>query len=389
MLRDVLVVTEIALALVLLVAAGLMLQTMAKLQNIDLGFRSDHLLVARTALPSARYPSPAARNAFAARVLDAVRALPGVEGAAYCATLPFQSSGNTSGYRIEGRSLEPNDPGDALYRPGTDGYLSTLGVRLLEGRVFDRTDRAEAAPVVVVNESFAHRYWPNERAVGHRITVDFPNIVWRTIVGVVADVREAGYGPVKPAIYAPAAQQSLWHTSELMVRTKGDPLSLAPALRRIIGDADPEQPLSAVRTMEDMLDVAIADRRQQMTLLGTFAGLALLLASVGIYGVLSYAVTQRNREIGLRMALGASAVSVVRTVVRHGMLLTATGLAIGLATSWALTRLMNKLLYGVAATDPATLASVSALLAAVGLLACWVPARRASRVDPIVVLREE
>lgn len=390
MLRDVLVVAEIALALVLLVAAGLMLQTMANLQNIDLGFRPDRLLVARTALPSDRYPSPAARTAFTARVLDAVRALPEVEGAAYCSTLPFQSSGNTSGYRIEGRPLEPNDPGDAWYRPGTDGYLSTLGVRLLEGRVFDRTDHAEAAPVVVVNESFARRYWPNESAVGHRITVDSANTVWRTIVGVVADVREAGYGPnMKPAIYAPEAQQSLWHTSELIVRTKGDPLTLAPALRRIVGEVDPQQPLSAIRTMEDMLDIAIADRKQQTTLLGMFAGLALLLASVGIYGVLSYAVTQRNREIGLRMALGASAVSVVRNVVRHGMLLTAAGLAIGLATSWALTRLMKNLLFGVAATDTATLASVSALLAAVALLACWMPARRASRVDPIKVLRED
>ncbi len=390
MLRDVLVVTEIALALVLLVGAGLMLQTMAKLQAINLGFRSDHLLVARTSLPSARYPSPAARNAFAARVLDAVRALPEVEGAAYCSTLPFQSSGNTTGYRIEGRSLEPNDPGDAWHRPGTDGYLPTLGVRLLEGHVFDSTDRAEGAPVVVVNESFARRYWPNESAIGHRITVDVPNVVWRTIVGVVADVREAGYGSnMKPAIYAPATQQSLWHTTELLVRTKRDPLSLAPAVRRIIAEVDPEQPLSAVRTMDDMLDVAIADRRQQMTLLGTFAGLALLLASIGIYGVLSYAVTQRYREIGLRMALGASAASVVGKVVRHGMLLSGTGLAIGLAASWALTRFMKNLLYGVAATDTATLASVSAVLAAVALLACWIPAHRASRVDPILVLREE
>lgn len=389
-LRDALVVTEIALALVLLVAAGLMLRTMAKLQNMELGFRSDHLLVARTALSRDRYQSVAARTSFTDRVLEGIRALPGVKGAAYGSTLPFQSGGNTSGYRIEGRALEPNDPGDALYRAGTDGYLTTLGVRLLEGRVFDRNDRAGTAPVVVVNESFARRYWPRESALGHRITVDFPEVVWRTIVGVVADVRERGYvSDAKPAIYAPVAQQSLWHVSELIVRAEGDPLSLAPAVRRIVANLDPEQPVAAGRTMEDILDLAVADRRQQMALLGTFAGLALLLASLGIYGVLSYLVTQRSREIGLRMALGASARSVVRMVMRRGMLLTATGLGIGLGASWVLTRLMKKLLYGVEATDPTTLASVSVLLAAVALLACWMPARRASRVDPILVLREE
>lgn len=389
-LRDALVVTEIALALVLLVAAGLMVRTMAKLQNMELGFRADHLLVARTALSQDRYPSAAARTSFTDRVLDGIRALPGVKAAAYGSTLPFQSGGNTAGYRIEGRTLEPNDPGDALYRAGSDGYLTTLGVQLLEGRVLDRKDRAGAAPVVVVNESFARRYWPAESALGHRITVDQPDVVWRTIVGVVADVRERGYLlDARPAIYAPVAQQSLWHASELIVRAQGDPLSLAPAVRRIVGNVDPEQPVAAVRTMEGILDLAVADRRQQMALLGTFAGLALLLASLGIYGVLSYLVTQRSREIGLRMALGASASNVVRMVMRRGMLLTATGLAIGLGASWALTRLMKKLLYGVAATDSATLGGVSVLVAVVALLACCMPARRASRIDPILVLREE
>lgn len=286
--------------------------------------------------------------------------------------------------------LESNDPGDALYRAGTDGYLTTLGVRLLEGRVFDRNDRAGAVPVVVVNESFARRYWPGESAIGYRISVDHPDVVWRTIVGVVADVQERGYVlDPKPAIYAPVAQQSLWHASELIVRTGGDPLTLLPAVRRIVSNVDPEQPVAAVRTMEDILDLTVADRRQQMALLGTFSGLALLLASLGIYGVLSYLVTQRSREIGLRIALGASRPTVIRMVMRRGMLLTATGLAIGLGTSWALTRLMKKLLYGVAATDSATLTGVSVLVAAVALLACWVPARRASRVDPILVLREE
>ena len=388
--RDALVVLEVALALVLLVGAGLMLQTMARLRSIDIGFRPDHLLLARTILAPNRYQTQPARTAFAERVLDGVRALPGVQGAAYGSTLPFQSAGNTSGYRIEGRTLEPNDPSDALYRVATDGYLATLGVRLLEGRVFDRGDGAETSPVLVVNETFARRYWPRESALGHRVSVDFPEPVWRTIVGVVADVRERGYElDRKPGIYQPAAQQSLSLTPELVVRVNGDPVSLAPAVRRIIAAVDPEQPVSNVGTMDDILDGAIADQRQQMTLLGTFAGLALLLASIGLYGVLSYAVTQRSREIGLRIALGATAVNVVRMVVGRCLLLTGTGLAIGLAASWALTRLMKNLLYGVQATDATTFVAVTALLATVALIACWLPARRAARVDPIVVLREE
>jgi putative ABC transport system permease protein len=379
---------------VLLVGAGLMLQTMARLRAIDIGFRSDHLLLARTIPHPARYGTQAARAAFAERVLDGVRTLPGVEGAAYVSVLPFTSYGNTTGYRVEGRILEPSDPGDALHRIATGDYLRTLGVRLLEGRLIDNNDGAGTTPVVVVNESFARRYWPGESAVGHRVfmdspTPDSPPAVWRTIVGVVADVRERGYElSLKPGIYQPLAQAP-YGANELMIRVNGDPLSLAPAVRRAIAAVDAEQPVSGLRTMDDILDTAIADRQQQLTLLGTFAGLALLLASVGIYGVLSYAVTQRSREIGLRMALGASAGSVVRMVVGRGSLLTGSGLVIGLGASWALTRWMKNLLFGIEATDMATFGAVAALLAAVGLLACWIPARRASRVDPIVVLREE
>ncbi len=391
-MRDALVVMEVAAALVLLVSAGLMIQTLARLRSIDIGFRSDHLLTMRTVIPRAKYQDPAKRLAFFERVVDGVRPLPGVEAAAYSSQLPFLSQGNTQSYRVEGRELEPGDPGDALLRVGTNEYLQTMGVTLREGRLFSAGDRGDAAPVIIINETFAKRYWPKESALGHRIALSSPSRVWRTIIGVVADVHERGYElEMKPGVYLPYAQiLDTWAVPEsLVVRVKGDPLSLAGAARRVIAGVDPEQPVAAVRTMDDIIALDVADRQQQMTLLGAFAGLALLLASIGLYGVLSYAVTQRSREIGLRMALGASASSVVQMVVGRGLGLTGVGLAIGLTLAWAVTRAMKNLLYGVAASDPATYAGVAALLGMIALVACWLPARRAARVDPIVVLREE
>lgn len=393
-MRDALVVLEVAAALVLLVGAGLMLQTLARLRAIDIGFRSDHLLTVRTVIPRAKYQDSAKRLAFFERIVEGVRTLPGVEGAAYISTLPFLSQGNTQGYQVEGRELEPGDAGDALLRVGTNEYLQTLGVRLREGRFYTAADGPDAPPVIIVNETFAKRYWPKESALGHRVALSSTPArrVWRTIVGVVADVHERGYElEMKPGVYLPYGQiPSTWAVPEsLIVRVKGDPLSLAGSVRRVIASVDPEQPVAAVRTMDDIIDLDVADRRQQMTLLGAFAGLALLLASIGLYGVLSYAVTQRSREIGLRMALGASASSVIQMVVARGLVLTGLGLGIGLALAWAVTRTMQKLLYGVAASDPATYAGVAALLGLIALIACWVPARRAAKVDPIVVLREE
>jgi putative ABC transport system permease protein len=346
-------------------------------------------LTLRTVLPP-KYRDAAARLAFADRVMDGVRALPGVSGAGYASTLPFESRGDTAAYQVEGRPLEANDPADAVYRVVTNDYLQVLGAQLHAGRSFDRTDGPATAPVVLVNESFARKYWPRESAIGHRIALAGNNPeVWRTVVGVVKDLRECGYDvPIKPGIYQPAAQAAR-QTRELIVRTAGDPLAIVPAVRRVIAAVDPEQPLSWVRTMDQMIDLNVADRRQVLTLLATFAALALVLACIGLYGVLSSAVTQRSRELGLRMALGASGGSVQRLVVGRGLLLTAFGLAIGLGASLALTGLMKNLLYGVEAVDPATFAGVAAFLGGVAMVACWIPARRASRLDPMVVLREE
>lgn len=390
--RDALVVLEVAAALVLLTGAGLMLKTMARLRATDLGFRSENLLTLRSILPRDKYQDPARRLAFYERVIAGARSRPGVEGAAYVNTLPFLSAGNTQGYRVEGRELPPGEPGDALLRVGSNGYLKTLGVTVVEGRLPDDRDGVGAPPVIVVNETLARRFWPRESALGHRVTLNGRTPVWRTIVGVVKDVRERGYEPaLKPGVYLPYAQiPETWGQPEsIVVRAAGDPSALAGAVRQIIAGIDPEQPVSAIRTMDEILGRAVADRTQQMTLLGAFAGLALLLASIGLYGVLSYAVTQRSREIGLRMALGATARGVVGMVVGRGLALTGAGLVIGLAAAAAATRAMKTMLYGVEALDTTTFAGVAGLLAAIGVLACWLPARRAARVDPIVVLREE
>jgi predicted permease len=391
--RDALVIVEVAAALVLLTGAGLMIQTMAKLRAIDIGFRSDHLLTMRTALGQKAKDTTKTTD-YLDRVLAQVAVLPGVESAAFASTLPFQSIGNSRGFMIDGGSIDQNYSPDALFRVGSDNYLQTLGVKLLDGRLFTGSDRNQSPPPVIVNETLAHHYWPKGSAIGHHIA--FGSVgpkVQRTIVGVVADVHERGYElAMKPGVYVPITPLDLndgWTPDSLIIRTAGEPIALTPSVRRIVASVDPAQPISELRTMDEIVDLNVADRQQQMTLLGCFAGLALVLASIGLYGVLSYAVTQRSREIGLRMALGASASSVIRMIVGRGLALTGIGLAIGLVTAWLATRAMKNLLYGVGATDPLTFAAVSALLAIIALIACWAPARRASRVDPITVLREE
>ncbi|HWC97677.1 MAG TPA: ABC transporter permease [Candidatus Sulfopaludibacter sp.] len=391
--RDALVALEVAAALVLLTGAGLMIETMAKLRAVDLGFRPDHLLTLRTPQGSL-YDDSVKALQFQQRVLEQVRALPGVEAAAYASTLPFQSTGNTQGYRLEGVQNDLNFSPDALYRAGSWNYLQTLHVKLREGHFFDGSETPASHPVIIINETFARHYWPHQPAVGHRVSIDGEQAPekWRTIVGVVEDVQERGYDLwMKPGFYIPTTQE-VYPPSDsdyLVVRTKANPLEPVAAIRRIVASINPDIPVANVQTMDDIIDRNVVDRRQQMMLLGAFAALALALAAIGLYGVLSYAVTQRAREIGLRIALGASGSSVVAMVVRQGLALTGIGIAIGLAGSWAATRSLKNLLYGVTATDPVTFAEVAALLMLIALAACWIPARRASKVDPIKVLREE
>jgi putative ABC transport system permease protein len=390
--RDGLVVLQIAAAVVLLVSTGLMIRTILNFRAIDIGFNARGLLTMRTNLPRPKYADPNSRTAFYDRVVAGVGALPGVERAAFGFTLPFTSGGNTTAFTVEHRPIPPGAINDAMLRAGTTRYLETLGARVVDGRLIDDRDSGSAPRVVVINETLAHQFFSDTSPLGHRMQFGDKRAPFYTIVGVVKDLRERGYqNSLKPAVYLSIAQApETWAVPDyLVIRARTDPSLLAEPARRVIASVDPAQPVSAVRLMDDILDLEIADRRQQMTLLGAFASLALVLASLGLYGVLAHAVAQRSREIGLRMALGASAGDIVTMFALRGLRLATMGLGIGAAAAWASTRAMSGALYGVGATDSSTFASVVALLGTTAVIASIVPAVRAARVDPMVVLRDE
>ena len=390
--RDVLVVLQIAAAVVLLAATGLMIRTLANLRAIEIGFRSDRLLTMKTMLPTPKYADAQKRLDFFERTVASVKTLPGVERAAFAFSPPFTTQGNSTSFTFEGVPDVPDRVNDALFRSGTTDYLSMLDVHVIEGRLIDDRDGAGAARVVVINETLARRFFPDQSPLGHRVQFSRSTNPFYTVVGVIRDLRETGYEfSPRPAVYLSIAQApEIWAIPDhLVLRTRGNAADLAESVRRVLASVDPAQPVTAVRTMDDILDLQVADRHQQMVLLGAFAGLALVLASLGLYGLLAYAVAQRSREIGLRIALGATAREVVTMVAARGLGLAALGLAIGVAGGWAATRTMTSVLYGVSANDPSTFAMVVALLGGVALVACLVPAARASRVDPMVVLRQD
>jgi predicted permease len=387
--RDGLVVLQVAATLVLLVAAGLMLRTLANLGAIDRGFDADNVLTMVVPLMP-KYADPAKRLAFYEPILEGIRALPGVRGAAFGSALPFQSSGFTSAFSVEGRQRLPGDDLDALVRIGTADYLQTLRVTLVEGRLLDLRDGVDAPLSVVVNETLVRKFMPGQSALGRRVRFDSTQRLF-TVVGVVKDVLERGYGQdAKQAIYVTAAQGPRYFPAvNLMVRVDSDPLGYAQAVQRIIRAVDPDQPIRLVRSMTDVIALTVGDRRQQTTLLVVFGALALVIASLGLYGLLAQTVSARAREIGIRMALGATWRSVMRMVMSRGIVLTVTGLGIGAALAWSLTRGLESLLYGVGASDPLTFLLVAGLLAAVSAVACAIPAVRAARVDPMLVLRDQ
>jgi putative ABC transport system permease protein len=390
--RDALVVLQIAAAVVLLAATGLMIRTLVNLRAIDLGFEPDRLLTMRTTLPRPKYAEAPKRVDFYERVIAGVKALPGVERAAFGSNLPFTTAGNTTWFKIEGQAITPDRINDALYRGVTTDYLSTLGVRLAEGRLIDERDGAGAPRVVVINETLARQFFPDESPIGHQMRFSQSANPPHTIVGVVRDVRERGYeASLKPGVYFSTAQApEAWAVPEyLVIRARRDSTELADAVRRVIAGVDPAQPVAAVRSMNDILDLEVADRHQQMILLGAFATLALVLASLGLYGLLAYAVAQRSREIGLRIALGATPRAVVAMIAARGVGLAIVGLGAGVIAGWAATRTMSGVLYGVPANDLPTFGAVVLLLGTVALVACVVPAARASRVDPMIVLRDQ
>jgi putative ABC transport system permease protein len=393
-LRDGLVVSQTALALALLTAAGLMVQTLYRLQHVDLGLRQDHLLTLSTDLADSRYPDAAHREGFFRAAIERVRRIPGVVNAGYTSALPLTEEGNTNGYIVEGQNPVERHNQDALFRVMTAGFLETMGARLREGRTLTEDDRAATAPVVLVNETLAKRHWPDGNAVGRRISLEGSEgkELWLTIAGVVHEVRDRGITiGTKPAVYMPLAQAgSYWpRPADLAIRTKVDPMTILPAVRVAIAEVDKDQPLAAIRTMDQVMEEVLGRQHQQMILFGGFAGLALVLAVTGIYGVISYVVAQRRREIGVRMALGATPGEILEMVFRSGGRLIAAGIVVGLALSMAGARLMASLLYEVPAHDPATLVLAGSVLAAAGLAACAIPARAAATVDPAIVLRNE
>jgi putative ABC transport system permease protein len=398
-LRSALVVAEITVTIVLLAAAGLLLRSYAAVLAVDPGFTAEHLLIAETVLSPTQYADLSARAEFYRRVLERVDALPGVTAAGYTNNAPLMMRGGRTYVRVEGQPPpRPEESQKQIIsnRVVTPGYFEALGVPLTRGRLIDARDDARATSVMVINEAMARQLFPGEDPLGKRVRfgpegVDAP---WNTIVGVVGDVRQMGLDTAaEPELYLSAAQIkaqfAFFWPKHLLVRTQGDPLALAASVRNAVWDVDPAQPVADIRAMTDVLDADLASRNTQLTLLGAFAALALLLSAVGLYGVLAYAVTQRTSEIALRIALGAAAGSVVGAIVRGALLLAAAGIALGLAGAFAGTRLLARFLYGVTATDPVTLVAVCALFVLVTLVASFVPARRAAHVDPAAALRSE
>jgi putative ABC transport system permease protein len=396
-LRSAMVVAEVALALVLLVGAGLLIQTFLKLRDQYASLHSENVLTLRTVLPANKYGEAGQRANFYKQVLERVQSLPGVVSAGYATSIPLAWKGGTSGFVPEGRSNEQMTGGvsyDANHRQVTADYLKTMGIALLRGRSFSDADNEQSIKVAIINETMAREYWPGEDPLGKRFTMDDPGekATWVTIVGIAADVRQMGVDePAKAEMYFPyqQGQEPFYMPRDLTVRTSVEPLGLVAAVRNEIHQVDPEQPISNVRSMDQMLGEETASRRLGMTLLTIFAGLALLLASIGIYGVLAYFVVQHTQEIGVRMALGAQRRNILGLVLKKGMTLALLGIVIGLGIALALTRLMTSLLYGVTATDPVTYAGIALLLTTVAFFACYLPARRATKVDPLVALTYE
>jgi putative ABC transport system permease protein len=386
-LRGVLVMSEIALAVMLLIGAGLMLRSFQRLTDVNPGFNPDNLLTMALGLQFVHYQDPSKQVAFFDQALQRVRSLPGVVAAGACTSLPPSYIQQSTGFTIEGRPDEPGtQPPSAIHMPTTPGYLEALGVPLVRGRTIAETDSAQAPGIVVVNQTLASRFFPNEDAVGHRLTISG---VVRTIVGIVGDAKYQGLGvEAGPQTYVPYAQ-SPYPGMRIVVRTTTDPSSLVTAVRAQIQSVDSEEGPTRFASMTELLSESVAQPRFNTFLIALFAALAFILSAIGIYGVINYDVTQRTGEIGVRMALGAQSGDVLRLVLRPGLVLTLGGLTAGLAGAFLLTRFLTGLLFEVRPTDPLTYAVVAGLMGFVALAACLIPARRATKVDPLVALRYE
>ncbi|MGI9107939.1 MAG: ABC transporter permease [Pyrinomonadaceae bacterium] len=390
-LRGALVVAEVAISLTLLIGAGLMIKSFYELLKVDPGFKPESVLVVDVTLPRTKYEEKTARVNFFEGAVERVGALPGVQGAGAVNILPLSRNNSSSAFSVVGRPRpERGTEPQANFRIVTTHYLEVMGIPLRRGRHLSQSDRADSTHVVLINEVLADRFFPGADPLGQRLNFGGDEEKdWPEIVGVVGNIKhESLTEEIEPEAYAPLAQQP-WYTMSIVVRATGDPLSLAGAVRQEIGAIDKDQPIYNARAMERVVSESLAPQRVTMGMLGVFAVIALLLASVGIYAVMSYAVAQRTHEIGIRMALGAQPQDILKLVVRQGMLLALIGIGIGIVASYWLMQGLSAILYGVSATDPVTFSLISLLLALVAFAANYIPARRATKVDPMVALRYE
>jgi putative ABC transport system permease protein len=403
--RSALVIVEVALALVLLVGAGLTLRSFAALTTIDLGFDPSHVVTMRVSLPNARYPQLPRWSAFHRELLLRAAAIPSVEAVGLNSSTPLEGGGAESEVRYEGQPppSSPKEEGTTcLFQAASPDYFRAMGIAIVRGRSFTEQDTVDAVPVAIVEEALVRKFFPDADPIGKRIAFEFTGHgpggrpIWREVIGVVRHVRHYGIvrEPANLEVYAPLEQLPVWFvnrrpTMTLFARTPLDPEQLASSIRQAVSGIDRDVPVFSVQTMEQYVAQSTEQSRLNMTLLGVFGALALVLAGLGIYGVLSYFVGRRTQEIGIRMALGATRADVLRLIVGYGMNLTMAGIAIGLGASWAITRSLGALLVGVSPHDPATFAAIGLLLAAIAFLASYLPGRRAARVDPMITLRAE
>lgn len=398
-LRAALVISEVALSIVLLIGAGLMIHSFVELQNVDPGFRPAHVLTMRVSLPESRYDGIKVAQ-FYTRLLERVRGLAGVESAAIARDVPLSGSGSADpslNFIIEHRpALASADQPRAKFRAVSAGYFATMGISLRRGRAFSASDTERAPAVAIINDTLARQYFPNEDPLGKRIQHGFDGSPWYTIVGIIGNVKHAGLdAPTFAEMYypyqqvPPALMSFVENTMTIVVRARTDPAAMARAVSRELQAMDPEEAVFRVITMQQLIDGSVNQPRFRMFLLGVFAAVALALAGTGLYGVVSYSVSQRSNEMGIRAALGAQKSDLLKLVLGEGTRLALIGIAIGLAFSFVLVRSLQKMLYGVTAHDPATFIAIPALLLAIAVAASYIPARRATRTDPNVVLRYE